>query len=806
VIKGAEIRSKRLSNAPAILRWVGLVTLLGLPWFVIDTHATVSIFLDLKNDKIQGESATKGHKGEIDVLSMSFGAIASASGFNPGKSTFQDISIAKYTDKTTPELMRRLLTGDPISSAKIKFVETINGKEVPVVNFELKDNRVTSLSTGGAAGQNELTEILILNFEQFSIETFSHEDSGPEARDSIMTWDSKTGTGNLGGINNSPPTISAIEAQTINEDGSSLAVPFTIGDPETPAGSLTVSRSTSNPQVVPLSGIALGGAGTNRNAVITPAPNANGSATVSITVADTYGLTTTRSFTITVKAINDAPTIQEIANQVTNQNRAITTGINVVDIDTAPASVTVSAVSGNPSLIPAANITFSGSGAATLMTLRPVPGASGSALITLRANDGSANSYGVSFTLTVRPGDPTGPTDIAWQVPPLIAEDSTRDTVVGSLVTSDPNHSNNQITYSLLDSAGGRFKAGPLGSILVANGKLLDFETSPSHAITVRATDPDANAFEKVLQIELSNVNERPVIASTPLASVGQFGSLPIAGLSIEDPDAGSALIAVTFGVTGGYLYLDESGVLGGKVSGNESGSVTVTASTADINSVLAAGGLTYYAVEVGTGTIPLRIIANDQGNAGSGGPKSTSTTLDITVIAGQVSKLANGLRKGASGDPQGAATALNSAVAPSRFNQWQQAHFPTQVGDPSISGSLADSDKDGIANLLEYGVGTDPNDPADGPGAVVFTEEIVDGIAYPAIRFKRLAAELDPSLIVKVELATDQFNWRTEPGDTAEVRSTPFSATHEDVVIRSTLPISGEVRQLMRLRFSLVP
>ena len=795
MIKGPEIRSKRLSSTPAILRWVGLVTLLGLPWFVIDTHATVSIFLDLKNDKIEGEATTQGHKGEIDVLSMSFGASSSSTSFNPGKSTFQDISIAKYTDKSTPDLMRRLLTGDPISSAKIKFVETIKGKEVPVVTFELKDNQVTSLSTGGSAAQNEMTEFLTLNFEQFSIETFSYEDSGPQGSNSIMTWDSKTGTGNLGGINNSPPTISAIDTQTIDEDGSSIAVPFTIGDPETPAGSLTVSRSTNNPQVVPLSGIALGGAGTKRNAIITPAPNANGSAIISITVTDSYGLTATKSFTFSVKAVNDAPTIQAIPNQITDRNQAITTGINVVDIDTAPASVTISAVSGDPSLIPAANITFSGSGAATQMTLRPASGASGSALITLRANDGAANSYAVSFTLTVRQGNPTGPTDINWQASPLVAENSIRDTVVGSLVTTDSNHSNSQITYSLLDSAGGRFKVSPLGSVLVANGKLLDFETSPSHSITVRAADPDTNAYEKVLQIDLSNVNERPVITSTPLAPVGQFGSLPIAGLSIADPDAGSASITVTFGITGGYLFLDESGVLAGKVSGNESTSVTVSASTADINSVLAAGGLTYYAAEVGSGTYPLSILANDQGNTGPGGPKSAS----ITVTASQSSKLGNTLLKSAS-------TTLNANIASSPFNQWREEHFSTQLGDLSISGSLADFDKDGIANLLEYGVGSDPTDPADGPGSVVFTEETVEGITYPAIRFKRIIGELDPSLIVKAELATDQFNWRINPGDTVEVRSTPFSKTHEEVVIRSSLPISGEVRQLMRLRFSLAP
>lgn len=749
--------------------------LLGLPWLIIDTHATVSIFLDLSNDKIKGEAISPGHEEQIEVLSLSFGGSSTSTVLNPGKSSIQDIGITKYTDQSTLALMTRLLTGNSLSTARIEFVETINQKEVPVVTFELKEVLVTSHATGGTKDQNRLTENLTLNFEHITFETFSYAPDGGQTANPIMTWDVSTGTGTLGGTSNAPPTISAIAGQTINEDNSTIAIPFTIGDPETPAGSLTVSKSTNNPLVVPLSGIALVGTGATRDVTITPAPNASGPATITITVKDAFNLTATQAFTVNVTAVNDPPTIQAIPPQVTDQNQALTTGINVGDIDTDAASVKISAVSDNTSLIPPTNITFSGSGAATQMTLTPVAGQTGSALITLTATDGAANSTPVSFTLTVNAVTPTGPTDIQWLAPPVIAENSAADTAVGSLVTSDPNHSNSQITYALLDSAGGRFKLGPLGSILVDSGNLLDFESSPSHAITVRATDPDENAYVKVLDIDLSNVNEAPVITTSPLSPVGQGGNLPLTGISIQDPDAGSAEINVTFGITSGTLHLDDSGVLAGKVSGNDTTSVSVNASTSAINSVLAAEGLAYSAVGVDFDTYPFAILANDQGNTGSGGPQSASASLDLTVT-------------------------------PSPFNQWRQEHFPTQLGDLSISGPLADFDKDGIANLLEYGVGSDPTDPADGPGLVEFVEEDVEGVAYPAIRFKRLIGELDPSLIVKAELATDQFNWRTDPGDTVEVRTTPFNETHQEVVIRSSLPISAEVRQMMRLRFSLEP
>src|SRR5262245_25684063 len=62
----------------------------------------------------------------------------------------------------------------------------------------------------------------------------------------------------------SPPTISDIPNQTINEDGFTGAIPFTVGDVETPAGSLTVSGSSDNPTLVPPSGIMFGGSGAAR--------------------------------------------------------------------------------------------------------------------------------------------------------------------------------------------------------------------------------------------------------------------------------------------------------------------------------------------------------------------------------------------------------------------------------------------------------------------------------------------------------------------------------------------------------------
>ena len=57
----------------------------------------------LKIEGINGESQDAKHKGEIDVLSWSWGASQSATthmggGGGSGKASFQDIHVTKYID------------------------------------------------------------------------------------------------------------------------------------------------------------------------------------------------------------------------------------------------------------------------------------------------------------------------------------------------------------------------------------------------------------------------------------------------------------------------------------------------------------------------------------------------------------------------------------------------------------------------------------------------------------------------------------------------------------------------------------
>ena len=78
------------------------------------------------------------------------------------------------------------------------------------------------------------------------------------------------------------------------------------------------------------------------------------------------------------------------------------------------------------------------------------------------------------------------------------------------------------ISYSLTDNAGGRFAIdATTGVVTVANGSLLDYETATSHNITVLATSSDGSSNSQTFTIEVTNVNDNPVVGPTDTNGAG---------------------------------------------------------------------------------------------------------------------------------------------------------------------------------------------------------------------------------------------------------------------------------------------
>ena len=111
-------------------------------------------------------------------------------------------------------------------------------------------------------------------------------------------------TGNIlpQNIPNTPPEISSIPDQVVNENSSIAGLAFTVSDNESDAGQLVVSAASSDTSLFPSANIVLGGAGQNRTVTISPSENQTGLAVISIHVGD-GDLTATASFSVEVREI-----------------------------------------------------------------------------------------------------------------------------------------------------------------------------------------------------------------------------------------------------------------------------------------------------------------------------------------------------------------------------------------------------------------------------------------------------------------------------------------------------------------------
>ena len=217
---------------------------------------------------------------------------------------------------------------------------------------------------------------------------------------------------------NSPPTITAIAAQTTLESTATPAIPFTIGDAETATSALTLTGASSNAALVPVANIVFGGSNESRTVTVTPVSGLSGTATITVTVSDGTDNTPT-NFTLTVTAVNDSPTITAITDQTTLEDTPTSAiAFSISDAESLPADLTLTAASSNTTVVPDANIVFSGTGANRTVIITPASNQSGTSTITITVSDGSATAS-TNFVLTVNANnDPPTITNINDQTTP----------------------------------------------------------------------------------------------------------------------------------------------------------------------------------------------------------------------------------------------------------------------------------------------------------------------------------------------------------------------------------------------------
>ena len=243
--------------------------------------------------------------------------------------------------------------------------------------------------------------------------TIALRDDGGTANGGVDTSASQTFVITVTSVNDGP-TLSSIADTTVLEDSGVQTVVLTgisAGLNESGQSITNFTATSSNPSLLANPSITYTNGNSTALLRFTPLSNASGSAVVTVCLKDNGGTAnggvnlTTATFNINVTAVNDAPAFNTIGNvsayEGSGTQTVSITGINAGPSDESGQTITLTAISGNTSLIANPVVSFSGGSSATLSYTPPAFG-TGTVTITVTAQDngGVSNSGVDTFSRT----------------------------------------------------------------------------------------------------------------------------------------------------------------------------------------------------------------------------------------------------------------------------------------------------------------------------------------------------------------------------------------------------------------------
>jgi Cadherin-like/Bacterial pre-peptidase C-terminal domain/FG-GAP-like repeat/Bacterial Ig domain/Bacterial cadherin-like domain len=515
-------------------------------------------------------------------------------------------------------------------------------------------------------------------------------DNGGTANGGVDVSDPFIFTLNVRQVNDAPSFTTGSNV-TVNEDAgfvtlSNWATNVKSG-PTTPAAnestqSLNFLIETSNDALFsdrPQINIA----GDKGTLVFRPADDANGIATVTLRLQDDGGtenggvdISAPQIFTINVRSVNDRPTfsstvttvdVLEDAGTQTVQGFANSISAGALNESGQRLTFSVTPSSANATLfnnlfdntIPSGGI----SGLPTIdattgnLTYRTRANANGSIVLTatLRDDGGTANggintSTPYLFTLNVGQVNDAPSFTLPTNRNQTISEDSGPRTIssFATAVRSGPttplaNESTQTVSFLVNTDNTALFSALPD----INSAGRLTYTVAPNAfgtaTVTVSLQDNGGTndggldtSAPQTFVIQVNPVNDAPTLTvPTTTVTVSEDGSFDFSGsnaIQLTDIDSGESPIRVTLTVTKGGISIPASSGLSVASGANGGRTVTFTGKVEDF--VTAFSNVVYTPDANYSGNDTLTVTVNDQGNVGSGGARSLTRTVGISVTA----------------------------------------------------------------------------------------------------------------------------------------------------------------------------
>lgn len=424
---------------------------------------------------------------------------------------------------------------------------------------------------------------------------------------------------------------------------------------------------TSNPSLFAAGPEVVNLVGNTAALTFTPAPDANGVATVTVRLRDDGGTenggqdtSAPQSFTINVLSRNDAPTFNLLQNEITVLEDDVQQSVQIADTIavgpfnelTQTATFTITSNS-NPSLFQSTT-----GGIAPVidpqgfLTFKTATNAFGSAILVGRLvdNGGTANggaNQSAPFTLTINATGVNDAPSFLVGANQSVNEDAATQNIANWArnISPGPGETSQTVSFGVetnnpdLFAVGGQPAIDPTGRLTytpAANA----FGTA---IVTVSLVDNGGTAnggidtsASQTFTITVNPVNDAPTFGPLPGGQTTQEDQPIIfsGGTAIQftDIDAGNNPIEVRLSVRNGTVLLPSTTGLNVSSGANGSSSVTFTGTVADFTAAFAS--LVYTPNRFFNGTDGLTVVVNDRGNFGSGGSSVITTSIPITVTS----------------------------------------------------------------------------------------------------------------------------------------------------------------------------
>jgi type VI secretion system secreted protein Hcp len=153
----------------------------------IDTH--------IKFDGIQGESTHVDHKGEVEVLSWSWGvsragAVHGGGGSSVGKAQPADLHIMHIYDKASPLLAKKCAQGVHFPAVVLTARKAGEGQK-DFFKITMKEVFITSVAPSGGSG-GDIVESVSMSYGQIDFSYKPQSETGALGGEVKFGWNVKT--------------------------------------------------------------------------------------------------------------------------------------------------------------------------------------------------------------------------------------------------------------------------------------------------------------------------------------------------------------------------------------------------------------------------------------------------------------------------------------------------------------------------------------------------------------------------------------------------------------------------------------